>query len=56
MSPSDHKILKIWAAKTNKTMIEALHELFTQGIKCYVENHVGHLERLAKRFGLNPEL
>ena len=56
MSPGDHKVLKYWAANNNQTMVEALHEVFTQGIKCYAENHVGQLERLAKRFGLNLEL
>jgi len=56
MSPGDHYVLKIWAAKKNKTMVETLHDLFTLGIKCDAEDLVGQLERLKKRFGLNPDL
>ena len=53
MAQGDHKVLRYWAAKTNKTMLEALHVLFTHGIKCFAEDHDGRLETLAKKFGLH---
>ncbi len=46
MSVGDHKILKYYAKKENKTMGQMLHELFLLGLKCKTEYHVARLRRL----------
>ncbi len=54
MSEGDHKILKYWASKTNKSMLETLHTLFTQGLKCIAENHEGQLAFYTGKYGIRP--
>lgn len=46
MSVGDHKVLKYYKEKENKTMGQMLHELFLLGVKCKVEYHVARLRRL----------
>lgn len=52
MSPDDHKALKIVAVATNKSIVETLHNVFTQGFRCLVEEHEPRLAFYAKKYGL----
>lgn len=54
MSEGDHKVLKYWANKTNKSMLETLHTLFTQGLKCIAEDHEVQLALYPRKDDLRP--
>ncbi len=54
MSEGDHKVLKYWANKTHKSMLETLHALFTQGLKCIAEDHASQLGFYTGKYNLRP--